>query len=234
MRSLPFIFLSLLLSVAVAHAAANQTEATPTAPTAINVVTFVDVTEAAIPRAIGLLRQYREQLAGPATAIDLYQDIGRPYRFAINEQWRDREAFDAHQRGNAPAQLLTALSSLQSAPPETHILQPHSVAPERPPGGGRAKLFVISRFEVMPARLTELEALLRPLADASRRDEEGMRFDVLRAMPPRQTQVTILESWSNPEGFEAHRIAPHVQNFRAGLAPMLAGSYDERLYGKFD
>lgn len=229
------LWLALFLFGAAPGAQSQPASPTPAPPpSAVFVVTHIGVSAAGIPDAIGLLGRYRDALAQAGTPnVDLYQELGRPDRFAIVEQWQDRPALDAKRPG-AAAMLAAGLKDIQSAPPDSQIFQGFSVAPIRPPGGGRAKVHGLSHFEIPAARLTEFDALVKPYLEASRTDAGGMRFDLLKGQGPRQNQFTIVESWSNPQDFESHRNSAPVKKFREGLAPMLTGPFDDRLYGKFN
>lgn len=238
MKSMQRILLIVLLSFSVAPGAQSQNLPPGPAPdeSAVYVVTYIEVTAMSVPRAIGPLLQYREAVRAEFgnSSVDLYQELGRPYRFAIYEQFQDRATFEAHKLGNATTQLLVGLKDIQSAPPDSRAFQGFAVGPVRPPGGGRAKIYSISHIEIPAARLADFGALARPFVETSRTDPGGMRFDVLQELDPRQNQLTVFESWSSPQDFEAHRISAHVQQFREGLAPMLIGLYEDRLYGIFD
>jgi quinol monooxygenase YgiN len=237
MTSLLRIVPLLLLSLVVAPSARSQNAAAaPAAPAnAVFAVTYIDVAEAGIPKAIGLLHQYLDALADSGNrAVDLYQELGRADRFAIFEQWPDRAAFDAPARVAAAAQLDAALKAIETAPPDRHVLQGFDVGPLRPPGGGRAKIYGITHFVIPAARAAAFDALAKAYAAASRADAGGMRFDILREAAPRQDQITIVESWSNPQDFESYRASAPTRAFRDGVAPLLDGPYDDRFYGKFN
>ncbi len=240
MKSIPRTLLSALLLFGIAPGAQSQNAApavTPAPPqSTVHVITYIDVSVAAVPRAAGVLRQYRDAARAESgnTGVDLYQELGRASHFAVNEQWQDQASFDAHKRANAATQLLAALKEVQSAPPDNHIFQGYSVGPVRPPGQGNAKVYGMSHFEIPAARLADFGTLAKPFADMSRMDRGGMRFDILQESNPRQNQLTIFESWASPQDFEAHRISASVQKFRESLAPMLTGPYDDRFYGKFN
>lgn len=235
MKSIQHLLIGALLVLGLSAAAPEAPTPAP-GPATVHVVSFVEFGEAAIPRAVGVLRQYRNAARAETGSggAELFQEIGRPYRFIINEAWRDRAAYDAHARGAAATQFAAGLKPLQSAPAEIHVLQGLSVGPEKPPGPGRAKLLGIAQLEIPAARMAEFSGLARTLADASRNDGGSMRFDVLQEAAPRQNRILIFESWSSPEDYEAHRIAAHTQRFRESVAAMLTGAYDDRFYGKFD
>lgn len=233
MKYMRYVLTFLLLAAGAAHAGEARAPTPAAPPGTVNVITFVDVSTASIPRAIGLLRTYRDATAkAGVVAVDLYQELGRPYRFAINEQWKDRASYDAERQGQATAQFLTALKSVQSAPPESHVFQGFAVGPVSPVAGGRAQVYGISYFEIDLARVADLTNLVRPFADAGRKDEGGMRLDFLQEVAPRQNHILLFSSWNGPDEHETHRTSAHAQRFREGLAPLLTGAFDDRLYGK--
>jgi quinol monooxygenase YgiN len=203
---------------------------------AVHVVTYVETTSAGIPRAIGLLHLYREagRMEPGNTSLELRQEVGRPYRFAVVAQWEDQAAYEAHERGAEAMQLFAGLNEIQTAPPEKIVLQNFAVGLVRPSGGGRAQVYGITHIEIPSDRLAEFRALLSPFVETSRSDGGGMRFDVLQRLDPQQNHLFLFESWTNPGDFEAHRSSEHAKNFREGLAAMLADLVDDRLYGAFD
>jgi len=228
--------LLVLLSIGGAFEAQSQ-DVTPAAPAStVTVVTYVETSAASIARAIGLLHQYREagQTDAGNSLLELRQEVGQPYRFAIFTQWQDQAAFDAHERGAAATQLFEGLAEIQTAPPHSITLQGFEVGPLRAPGGGRAQIYAMSHIQIAPDRIEAFRALATPYVEASRSDEGGMRFDVLQMSNDQQNHLLILESWTNPGDYEAHRSSEHATNFRSGLAPLLIDLRDDRLYGAFD
>ncbi len=238
MKSLFGISLVILLSFGGAAAAQDQDSADDFIPNddAVTVVTYVETSAASTARAIGLLHSYRG--AGRTepgnSVLELRQEVGQPYRFAIHAQWQDQASFEAHERGIAATQLFDGLSEIQTAPPERIVLQNFAVGPVRASGGGRAQVYGISQIEISPDRLEDFRALVTPFVETSRGDGGGMRFDVLQSMDSQQNQLVILESWTNPSDFETHRSSDHAVSFRGGLASMLIDLHDHRLYGAFD
>ena len=74
-----------------------------------------------------------------------------------------------------------------------------------------------------------LRAEGRRLADASRRDEGNLQFDVLQhAM--RANHFTIVETWQNQKALDAHAAAEHTRQYRDALQPISGSPLDERLY----
>ena len=236
MKSIPRLLVLALLLGAAPAAQSQNVQVTP-APAAgtVFVVTYIDVALASVPQAIGLLRQYRDELRTSGNAgADIYEELGRPYRFAITEQWKDRATFDAHKAGPEATQLMAGLKDIRTAPTDSYVFEGYSVSTVKNPPGGRGRAYGISRFEIPAARLAAFGALVKPYIETSRAEHGELRFDVLQELKPHQNRVTILDWWGDPQDYENHRSSPAAQKFREGLAPTLIGSYDDRLYGKFD
>jgi len=234
MKAMMRILLPALLSFGIASGAQSQNPPLPSKD-AVFVVTYVDVTLAAASRAVGLLQHYHDALAASGnSSVELFQELGQPDHFVIAEQWPDRAGFEAQKQGQAAAQLLTALKDMESAPPDSHVFQGYAIGPVKPPAGGRARVWGFSHFEIPAARLGQFDALAKPFVEASRSDPGLIRFDILQEASPRQNQFTIIEGWSSPQAAEAHRTSVHSEKFREGLASMLVGPFDDRLYGKFN
>jgi quinol monooxygenase YgiN len=89
---------------------------------------------------------------------------------------------------------------------------------------------VVTHVDVPPPRTDETEALLRRLADESRRDDGSLRYDVLQQTPPRTNHFTTVEVWQDRKAFDAHQMKAHTRQSREVLGPMLGAPYDERLY----
>ena len=234
----------LLLGVCIplsAAFAAQDEEPTPAAPeTTVHVVTYIEVKTNAVPHAIGMLLQYRNagrDEAGNAV-FDLHQEVGRPYRFAVYEQWQSQAALTAHEQGAAATRLLSGLAEIQSALPNRRILAGFAVGPVRPQGGGRAQVYGISRFEIPLAQIAAFRATMASFLEASRNEPGGMRFDILEEEDSQSglqlVGLTLVESWNNPGNFEDHRSSNQFVQFREALAPLVVGLYQDRLYGGFD
>jgi quinol monooxygenase YgiN len=240
MKAISSIVFSTLLLFGIAQGAqaqnAPQAPVPAPAPGTVNVITYIEVATASIPKVFGVLRQYRDASGAEQgiTGIDLYHEVGRPDRFAVNEQWQNRMAYEAHKRAPAIMQLLAALKDYEIVPPDSHVFQGLSVGPAKPPINCCAMIYVVGHFEIPAARLADFNSLVKPFADMSRAEHGGMRFDILQDTTPPRNQLTIFESWTNSEDLEAHRRSDHVITFRRALEPLLTRMYDDRTYGKFD
>jgi len=88
----------------------------------------------------------------------------------------------------------------------------------------------VTHVDVPPPRRQDAEALLKTVAEESRKDEGNVRYDVLQESPNRTNHFTIFATWRDAKAFESHEVKPHVRRFREALGPMLGAPYDDRLY----
>jgi quinol monooxygenase YgiN len=67
------------------------------------------------------------------------------------------------------------------------------------------------------------------LAEASRKEDGNLRFDVLQhAM--RANHFTVIEEWKAAKAIETCAAATHTKEYRNSLGPILGSPLDERLY----
>jgi quinol monooxygenase YgiN len=238
MKSIARILVATLLSFVLAPSVRSADAPVPPAPDAntVHVVTYVEVAQASAPQGIAALQLYRDAVRGAAgnAGAELLQDLGRTYRFAITEQWRDRAAYDASRTAAAATQLTQALRAIQTAPPQTHLFRSLVTTVQKPPGPGRAKVAAISRFAIIPARAADFGEMASAVGIASRDEPGMMRYDVVQGLFPHQDKFAILEVWSSPDQYEAHRNAAHTKRFREQAAPLLDSSLEESFYGRFN
>ena len=94
--------------------------------------------------------------------------------------------------------------------------------------GNSRSTFVITHVDI-GGQGTNAADLLRKLADASRKEEGNLRFDVLQhAM--RANHFTVIEEWRTEKAVEAHAAATQTKEYRNSLAPIAGSPLDERLY----
>ena len=92
---------------------------------------------------------------------------------------------------------------------------------------GDQTLYVVSYVEALPASQRQVAAMLRQLADASRK-EGAMRFEVLQRTTE-ANQFLILETWKDQQVLDRHANAGPGATFRAAVTPLLEAPIDERL-----
>jgi quinol monooxygenase YgiN len=134
----------------------------------------------------------------------------------------------------AATQLTQALRAIQTAPPQTSLFRSLVTSVQNPPGPGRAKVAAISRFNVIPARAADWGEMASAVGIASREEPGRMRYDIMQGLVPHQDKFAIIELWSSPDQYEAHRKAAHTKRFREQLLPLLDSSFEESFYGRFN
>jgi quinol monooxygenase YgiN len=232
----------LLLTGAILLAAAGATSManaqTPTAapdPNApVYVVSYIDVSQASKAPAMTLLKQFRAACAKEDgnQRCEAAQRMEQQNEFVMLEIWKDQKSFQAHSRGSG-AQFRDRLKPMLTSPYDERVHTPFAVVPPQPAPTGRI-IYSITHIDVMPPLLAEAGPLLRPMAEASRKDAGNGRFEVLQELAPRANHFTFVEIWSNKRQLESHQALPRTVQFRDKLQPLLGALYDERLYKVLD
>jgi autoinducer 2-degrading protein len=89
-------------------------------------------------------------------------------------------------------------------------------------------IFVITHVDI-GGQGTNATDVLRKLAEASRKEEGNLRFDVLQhAM--RANHFTVIEEWQTAKTIETHAAATHTKEYRNSLGPIAGSPLDERFY----
>jgi quinol monooxygenase YgiN len=89
-------------------------------------------------------------------------------------------------------------------------------------------IHMISYIDVAPAAKEQAASLLRPLAEASRKDAGNLLFQILQRTAP-ANQFVILATWKDQQALDAHEAAAHYKQFRSQLATHLIAPVDDRL-----
>src|SRR5947208_1365570 len=90
-------------------------------------------------------------------------------------------------------------------------------------------VYVVSYIDVAPAARGMATSLLRQLANASRKDEGNMRFDILQRTAP-SNQFAIVAVWKDQKAYDAHLAAAHSKEFREKIKPYLISAIDDRIH----
>jgi len=194
----------------------------------VYVVTYFDVAPKSSRKAEGLLRQYAAATRKEAgnTELTVLHEIARPGRFAIVEAWHDKAALDAH--GAAMKALGDKLQPLFLSPYDVRQFVPLSVAAPAADTGPGA-VYVLTHVDVFPQGKDEVTAMVKQLAEDSRKDPGAQRFDAV-VWDGHANHFHLIEAWSDRKSLEAHAAADHTKAFRAKLVPFEGALYDERFY----
>src|SRR5215471_4506483 len=101
-----------------------------------------------------------------------------------------------------------------------------SVGPSPPAPSSRA-VSVVSHVDVSPD--PRVAGMLRSLAEASRKEDGNLRFDVVQHTM-RANHFTVVETWRDQKAFDAHVAAAHTRQYRDELQPLTGSPLDERVY----
>ena len=203
-------------------------EAAPTGP--VYVVRYFDVAPATAHRIAALAGKFlsESRKSEGNTAFDIFEEIGRPDRFAIYEAWHDRKALDAHDGTPATAAFRDQMQPMTISPISVRTFSGLAVAPPAGPGGP-GEVFVLTHVDVFPNYKDQAVELVKALADAGRKDAGNLWFGVLQ-WDGHPNHFTLVEAWRDRKAFDASAMAPHTREFRQKLTPLEGALYDERLY----
>jgi quinol monooxygenase YgiN len=193
-------------------------------------VAYVDVMPSANPKAIAALRTYRDasRKDDGYVRFDLLEQVGWPGHFAIIETWRDRGAFDGHVAAAHARQFRDGLQPLRVSGYDERPYKALTTAPPAAGADGQA-VHVVAHVDIGPGGQGDAPALLRGLAEASRKEPGNVRFDVLQhAM--RANHFTVVETWRSQQALDVHAAADHTRKYRETLQPVSGSPLDERLY----
>jgi quinol monooxygenase YgiN len=232
---LPYRVILALALMLAAMTGAAQAQAPAPNPTAsggpIYIVTYFEIDTAAAGKTIMLLQQFAAATVKENGNIGFLalEELARPARFATVEMWRDKAALEAH--GAAVAALRDKLQPVFASPFDIRTNSGLSVA-----GSAIAAepstlnpVYVLTHVDVFPAGKDQTIDLLKQLAEASRKENGNLRFDVLQ-QDGRANHLPLIEAWRDGEARRAHAAAEHTRAFRAKLVPLQGALYDERLY----
>ena len=227
----------LLLSIVMLLSSLGaQFHAQAPAETAPSTVAYVEVMPSARTAMVAALKRYRDASRNEDGYVrfDLLEQVGRPGQFVVIETWRDQKAFDAHGMAAHVKQFQDAHQPIRVSGYDQRPYKPLTVASARPAGNGPA-VHVVAHVDIGGGPQAQADALglLRQLADASRKEQGSVRFDVLQhAM--RANHFTVVETWQRLEALDAHRAAPHTKQYRDAVQPMTGSPLDERVFTAVD
>lgn len=225
-------WLQLLASALLVVAHPGQQASAPAPPDArFYAVSYVEAMASASPKAIALLKQYRDASSKQDgfVSIELFEQIGRPGHFAILEIWRDQRAFDARD-ASTQKRLRDALQPIRVSDYDQRPYKTITLDDRR--GGLRSsQVVVIAHVDVAPN--PQVAVMLKDLAEASRKEAGSVRFDVVQHTM-RANHFTVVEVWRDERALDAHVAATHAKQYRDTLQPMTGSPLDERVYKAID
>ena len=219
--------LSAFLLVIVAGSGAGA----QTAGDAIYGVTALDVAPGAASQGLALLKQYRDGALKQAgnTGVTLLQEADWPNRFVIYDAWKDQAAYDANERAAHSVELRAKLASMGGAPCDRRDYRVISVGPAQAAAGGDT-VYMQLHLDVFPPGIEATLAAARAVAEAARKGDGNLRYDVVRSVKPPLSHTTLLAAWQNRKAFESYENSAYARQFRDAVGPLLGSPFDDRLY----
>jgi len=211
---------------AAAHSAANAQSGG-----AIYGVTTLDVAPGAAAQGVTQLREYRDGALKQAgnTGVTLLQEADRPNRFVIYEGWTDQSAYEANEKAAHSAQLREKLKPIAGAPYDRREYQVIAVGPSQPPASA-ATVYMQLHLDVFPPGIEPTLAAAKAVAEAARKGEGNLRYDVVKSVKPPQSHTTFLAAWRDRKAFDAYESSAYARQFRDTVGPLLGSPFDDRLY----
>jgi quinol monooxygenase YgiN len=217
--------LACLLAIAAGSAARAQTGAD-----AIYGVTSLDVAPDSVAQGIAVLKQYRDagrQQAGNL-GVDLLQEAGWPNRFVIYETWKDQSAYDANEKAGRTVELRSKLAPIAGAPYDRRDYQVISVGPAKAATSGAVYMQV--HLDVFPPGLAPALAAVKQVAEAARKGEGNLRYDVVKSVKINLSHMTLFGIWQSRKAFDDYEMSAYGRHFRDAVGPLLGSPFDDRLY----
>jgi quinol monooxygenase YgiN len=192
-------------------------------------VAYVDIALASRPAAITALKQYRDasRKEDGFQQIEFFEQAARPAHFCIIETWANSRDLDAHTASAGVREFRTKIDSMRLSDYDQRPYKTLSLGATHHDGNSR-DTFVITHVDI-GGQGTNAADLLGKLADASRKEEGSLRFDVLQHTM-RANHFTVIEEWQTAKALEKHANATHTKEYRNSLAPIAGSPLDERLY----
>jgi quinol monooxygenase YgiN len=218
------------LAAALVIIAPNPAAQAQSESDAIYGVTTLDVAPDAASRGVALLRQYRDgaiKQAGNA-GVTLLQEAAWPNRFVIYEAWKEQGAYDANEKAAHSTELRDKLKVMGAIPLDRRAYHVIAVGPSQPAGPDAVYLHL--HLDVFPAGIEPTLAAAKAVAEAARKADGNLRYDVVRSVKPPQSHTTFLAAWRDRKAFDAYESSAYGQQFRDTVGPLLGSPFDDRLY----
>jgi autoinducer 2-degrading protein len=217
-------FAAALLIIAPHPAARAQ------ASDAIYGVIALDVPPGAASQGVALVRQYRDgavKQAGNA-GVTLLQEADWPNRFVIYEAWKDQAAYDANEKATQSHALRDKLKAIGAVPIDRRAYNVLAAGPSQPAGPDAVYLHL--HLDVFPQGIEPTLAAAKAVAEAARKGDGNLRYDVVQSVKPPQSHTTFIAAWRDRKAFDAYESSAYGRQFRDTVGPLLGSPFDDRLY----
>ena len=198
-------------------------------------VTALDVAPRSAAQGAALLRQYRDDaLKQPGNMeVRLLQEVDWPSRFLIYEGWKDRPAYEANEKAAHSVALRDKLKPIAGLAYDRREYQAIAVGPSQP-ATGPDTVYMHLHLDVFSPGLEQTLGAARAVAQAARKGEGNLRYDVVKSLKPPQSHTTFLAAWRDRKAFDSYESSAYAHQFRDIVGPLLGSPFDDRLYVPID
>src|SRR5712671_8227234 len=168
-------------------------------------MTALDVAPGAAAQGVALLKQYRDGALKQAgnMGVTLLQEADWPNRFLIYDAWKDQAAYDANEKAAHAAALRDKLKPIGGAPYDRRDYRVVAVGPARAAAGADT-VYMQLHLDVFPPGIETSLAASRAVAEAARKGEGNLRYDVVRSVKPPLSHTTLIAAWQSRRAFETY------------------------------
>jgi quinol monooxygenase YgiN len=196
-------------------------------------VTSLDVAPDEAAQGVALLKQYRDGALKQAgnLGVTLLQEAGWQNRFLIYEGWEDQSAYEANEKAAHTAELRDKLKPIAGAPYDRRNYQVISVGAARAAAGGDTIYMQLQlHLGVFPPGIDATLAAAKAVAEAARKGEGNLRYDVVKSVNAPTGHMTLIAAWQNRKAFDTYEMSAYARQFRDTVGPLLGSPFDDRLY----
>ena len=89
-------------------------------------------------------------------------------------------------------------------------------------------------LDVFPPGLAPTLAAVKEVAEAARKGDGNLRYDVVQSVKPPMSHMTLFAAWQNRKAFDSYEMSDYARQFRDTVGPLLGSPFDDRLYVLID
>ena len=195
-------------------------------------IKYIEILPTGWDHAANILRRYAE--AGRKQEgnlrFEVLQRRDRPNQFVIIEAWKDSKVLEAYGTSETTKQMRGKIDPMLAAAHDERPSVVLSVGEIKAGTGAKGKaVFVVTHVDVNNAKKDDGAAMLKVLAEASRKEAGNLRYEVV-TQANRANHFTLVEIWKDQGALEAHEAAKHTVKFRHDIFPLSGALFDQRLY----
>jgi quinol monooxygenase YgiN len=85
-------------------------------------------------------------------------------------------------------------------------------------------------LDVFPPGIAPALAAVKQVAEAARKGEGNLRYDVVQSVKTNVSHMTLFGTWQSRKAFDDYETAAYGRHFRDAVGPLLGSPFDDRLY----